>query len=226
VAVNLRDPKTARVILILVGVAVVVYVYFLSSWFPWGYRAQAEEIRTLETHYQEVAREVTRAQMVARRLPLLQQEYALLSGHWEEAKKLLPDDREIISLLREVTIAGQSSGVDFVLVRPMSPVPRPYVTEHPWEVSVRGGFHQLGTFLGQMSGMDRVVTVSNLKVTGKNPSQEGVAMEASMITSAYTLGGLDPNQMDGSPETAVKGAVRSVKNRVQGTRTPSSVSEE
>lgn len=224
--INLRDPKTAKWLVLVVSVAAVVYVYFLSSWFPWGYQPTAAEIRELETHYQGLSRDVTRAQMVASRLPLLQEEYELLSDHWERAQALLPDEKEIISLLREITIAGQSSGVDFVLVKPQPPIPRPYVTEHPLELSVQGGFHQLGTFLGQMSGMDRVVNVSNLRVEGKDPEQDGVAMEASLIASAYTLGGLDPDQMEGQTQDATKGGAKTAQGRARNNKSRPGVSEE
>lgn len=214
--VNLRDPKTTRMLLILLGLGVLAYVYFLSSWFPLGYKTQANEIRALENQYQDLSREVTQAQIVARKLPLLEEEYELLTQHWSAAQTLLPDKKEIISLLREVTVAGQSSGVEFVLFKPKPPVPRYYVTEHPVEVKVQGGFHQLGTFLGQMSGMDRLITVSNLEVKGRDNSEGGPTMEASLLASAFTLGGLDPAKEAETPEKGIKKTVKNLKENIRG----------
>jgi type IV pilus assembly protein PilO len=216
--VNLRDPKTTRMLLILLGLGALAYVYFLSTWFPLGYKSQSTEISALEEQYQGLSREVTKAQLVAKKLPLLREEYTLLTQHWDAAQELLPDKKEIVTLLREITVAGQSSGVEFVLFKPKPRVPRNYVTEHPMEVKVQGGFHQLGTFLGQMSGMDRLVTVSNLTLKGRDASEGGVTMEASLVASAFTLGGLDPAAAEGTPAKGVSDAVKKVKENIRGDR--------
>lgn len=211
---DLRDPKTQRTLLVLMALGALGYVFFLSGWFPWGYRAHAEEIRQLESRYEGLSREVTQAQQAARRLDLLKEEYELLTRHWERAKSHLPEGKEIVSLLREVTVAGQSAGVEFVEVKPQPPVPRPYVTEHPYEIKVMGGFHQLGTFLGNVSGLDRLVTVTNIEVKSKDEEDLPVSMEAKLLASAYTLGGIDPQQL--SEANSVKGAVNQVQQKITG----------
>jgi type IV pilus assembly protein PilO len=200
----------------LLGIAVVGYVFFLSSWFPWGYRAYAREVKSLEERYAGLSREVLQARQAAQRLPVLQREYETLTRHWEAAKRLLPEEREIISLLREITMAGQASGVEFVSVKPQSPQPRPYVTEHPLEITVRGGFHQLGAFLGELTGLDRLVTVSGLEIKGLKEPEDSQTIEATFIASAYTLGGLDPAQMEAQKGKGLKGTVNRIRRSLKG----------
>ncbi|MBD3333929.1 MAG: type 4a pilus biogenesis protein PilO [Candidatus Eisenbacteria bacterium] len=224
---DLKDAKTQRTILIVLGLAVIGYLFFVSSWLPFGYCAHAEEIDALQERYDALTREVTQAQQAARRRPLLEEEYAALSQQWEAAQQLLPEAKEVSDLLREITIAGQAAGVEFMHVIPRPPVPRPYVTEHPIEVKVMGGFHQMGTFLGEVSSMDRLLTMSLVEITGsKSAAGEEVTLEATFLASAYTLGGAAPAQQE---DGGAQKAVAEVRNRLtgrSGSQRPAPTSEE
>ncbi|MBU1702108.1 MAG: type 4a pilus biogenesis protein PilO [Candidatus Eisenbacteria bacterium] len=215
--IELRDPKNQRTIFSIIVLGVIGYLFFANTWFPWSYKAHASEIKTLEEEYQGLAREVTQAQQAARRLKLLQEEYETLARHWETAKCFLPEEREIVSLLREITIAGQSAGVEFVHVLPKSPVPQLYVTEHPIEIRVMGGFHQMGTFLGELSALDRLVTITLVKIEAIDNQSEETSMEATFTSSAFTLGGMDPKTVEANKnDKGVKGKIQQVQQKLTG----------
>jgi type IV pilus assembly protein PilO len=227
--IELRDPKNQRTIFIVIILAVIGYLFFANSWFPWSYRAYATEVKGLEMDYQSLTREVAQAQQAARRVKLLQEEYGTLEQHWETAKCFLPAEREIVSLLREITIAGQAAGIEFVHVLPKPPVPQPYVTEHPIEIKVMGGFHQMGTFLGELSGLDRLVTIKLVKIEAVKIPEGGDTMEATFVSSAFTLGGIDPKVLEAEKNKGVKGQIQKVQQRLtggQGRSQSSSASEE
>src|SRR2546427_10227060 len=139
---DLKDPKTQKLILIGAGIGVLVYFYLIANYVPFNFPARAKEIGTLRTDYTKKMSELTKAQQLVNRLPELKKEFELLNQRWTVAQELLPSQKEVASLLRKVTIAGQESGVHFVLFKPGDPKPSQYFTENPVQVSVTGGVYR------------------------------------------------------------------------------------
>ncbi|HEY6572168.1 MAG TPA: type 4a pilus biogenesis protein PilO, partial [Candidatus Eisenbacteria bacterium] len=142
---DLKDPKTQKMVMIGAGIAALVYFYVFADYVPMNYRARAKQIAELKGTYTQKMNELTKAQQLVNRLPELKREFALLNQRWAVAQELLPTQKEVASLLRKVTIAGQESGVKFVLFKPGEPKPTSDFTENPVQISVTGGYHRAGS---------------------------------------------------------------------------------
>jgi type IV pilus assembly protein PilO len=187
--IQLSDPKAQRIALgSIVGIGV-LYVYFLTTLVPFTYKASAAEIKDLSGRYDAVNRDLTKARQEVNSLPYLEKEFSLVHAKWQSAQSLLPDSEEMASLLRAVAMLGDQSGVVFVLFRPLPAQPAQYHTEHPIEVRVEGGYHEIGTFLGELANMQRIVTVSDLSIETAKDSPVEKPAAASFIAKTYTLGG-------------------------------------
>ena len=90
------------------------------------------------------------------------------------------------NLLRKITLAGQQTGVNFVLFRPNGNRPAEYHTELPVQISVQGNYHDVGAFLAELANLRRIVTVSNLKLTSVTKAGGGTTL-ADFTASAYSL---------------------------------------
>ncbi len=191
---DLKDPKTQKLIMIGAGIGVLVYFYVIADYVPFNYPAQSKKIATLKEDYTNKMSELTKAQQLVNRLPELKKEFELLNQRWTVAQELLPSQKEVASLLRKVTIAGQESGVHFVLFKPGDPKPSTYFTENPVQVSVTGGFHRAGSFLGEISDLSRLVNVSQLKLKGFDKGDLDETVQADFVATAYTLAEGTPNE--------------------------------
>jgi type IV pilus assembly protein PilO len=191
---DFKDPKTQKMILAMAGVGVLVYFYLIADYVPFNYRARATEIGKLKGEYTQKVSELTKAQQLVNRLPELKKEFELLNQRWAVAQELLPSQKEVASLLRKVTIAGQESGVHFLLFRPGDPKTSTYFTENPVQVSVTGGFHRAGSFLGEISDLSRLVNVSQLKLKGFDKGDLDETVQADFVATAYTLAEGTPNE--------------------------------
>ncbi len=187
--IQLHDPKAQRIALGSIAGGAIFYVYFLTTLVPFTYKASAAEIKDLSGRYEVVSRDLTKARQEVNSLPYLEKEYNLVHAKWQSAQGLLPDSEEMASLLRAVAVLGDQSGVLFVLFRPLPPQPAQYHTEHPIEVKVEGGYHEIGTFLGELANMQRIVTVSDLSIVTAKESPDEKPASASFIAKTYTLGG-------------------------------------
>ena len=137
-------------------------------------------------------------------LPELKKEFALLNQRWAVAQELLPSEKEVASLLRKVTIAGQEAGVKFLLFKPGTANPQTYFTENPVQVSVTGGFHRAGTFLSEIAELSRLVNVSQLKLKGFDKGDLDDTVQADFVATAYTLAEGNPNEPAKQPSAATK----------------------
>lgn len=191
---DLKDPKTQKLVLMGAGIGVLIYFYIIADYVPFNYRVRAKEIGRLKGEYTQKMSELTKAQQLVNRLPELKKEFELLNQRWMVAQELLPSQKEVASLLRKVTIAGQESGVHFLLFKPGDPKPSTYFTENPVQVSVTGGFHRAGAFLGEISDLSRLVNVSQLKLKGFDKGDLDETVQADFVATAYTLAEGTPNE--------------------------------
>jgi len=201
---DFKDPKTQKLVLMGVGIGVLVYFYVIADYVPFNYPSQSKQIAALRSDYTSKMSELTKAQQLVNRLPELQKEFALLNQRWMVAQELLPSQKEVASLLRKVTIAGQESGIHFVLFKPGDPKASTYFTENPVQVSVTGGFHRAGAFLGEISDLSRLVNVSQLKLKGFDKGDLDETVQADFVATAYTLAEGTPNESAKQPGAVTK----------------------
>jgi type IV pilus assembly protein PilO len=93
-------------------------------------------------------------------------------------------------LLTQVTVAGQRSGVEFLLFEPRPPAPRDIYVENPVQVKVNGGYHEIGMFLSRTSNLPRIINVNSIELKNapnKDDPDAPDVVEATLHMAAYTL---------------------------------------
>ena len=187
---DFRDPNVQIAGLVIFVALIVGATFFGTEMLPFNFKPRANQISSLETEYEKLSADLMKAKQTASRLPQVRAEYEELTKQWDEAKTLLPTEKEMAELLSQVTVAGQRSGVQFLLFEPKPPAPREIYMENPVEVTVQGGYHDIGTFLGRVSNLPRIVNVKRIDMKNvRNPTDGELpdVVEASMSFAAYTL---------------------------------------
>lgn len=184
---NIRDPRTQKLIGVGAGIVAVLYLYFFSTFLPFGHRAMAQEKGKLEQEYRQLSSDLSNARQSLNNLAEVERQYEVITKRWEVASELLPEQREVATLLRKITLVGQQSGVEFDLFKPKDRVPGEIYTENPVEIEVVGGYHQVGSFLAEVANLDRIINVSGLKLTSLDDGKDSQTLKASFVATAYTL---------------------------------------
>lgn len=186
---NIRDPRVQKMILAGILVAGVFYVYFGLSVLPFGFQARRAEITQLKDEYAKLSSEVTQAKRMAADLPRVEALNRATQRKWEVAHELLPPKTDMAGFLRQMTMVGQSSGVEFVKFEPGTPANHEYYAENPVEITVVGGYHQVGSFFGEIASLSRLVNVGTLKMVGLTGGDEDETVSATFVASAYSVTG-------------------------------------
>lgn len=185
-AIDLKSPAAQKLLLAIVVAGAALGLFYFSHLLPFGFQNNNEKIATLRTDYERKSSELARARASVADLPRFEAEYDQLHQRWELAAELLPTDRQLATMLRKITLAGQQSGVQFVMFKPDAQKPSEYHTELPVQISVTGPYHNIGSFLAELANLRRIVTVSNLHLTASTKSEDGTT-NAQFVASAYSL---------------------------------------
>jgi len=186
---DLKNPTVQKTVLSVLLSGGLLAVFFFTHFLPFGYPNQQERLNVLKTDFERKSTELARARTTVADLPRFEAEYEQLHDRWQLAAELLPTDRQLGSLLRKITLAGQETGVQFVRFKPTSPKTENYYTEMPVQIAVSGGYHQVGSFLAELANLRRIVTVSDMRLkTNPGLSTNPLATTAIELTaSAYSL---------------------------------------
>jgi type IV pilus assembly protein PilO len=177
---NLREPRTQRIILVSILGLGLLYCYFFTTYVPFTYKARAAETAKVEAELAKLSGDVAKARAAVANLPALERECAEVHERWEIMAELLPTSKEIAALLTKVTLAGQESGIEFALFQPASPRQGDFYVTYPTQLRVEGGYHEVGRFLAEVANLDRIVNIVDLNMTAaqgdeKDPERTVVA---------------------------------------------------
>ena len=175
-----RKIKLLLLVLIFVIPAVAYYFLFLDP--------NMKEIDQLTAKKSGLEQELQKVKTRARDLPKLQAELARLQIEFDKKSALLPREKEIPNLLRDISALGTNSGLDFLKFKPLPTVPRDFYNDVPVSINVRGPYHSVGSFFDRVSKLERIVSVTNIRMS--SPKLEGGEMllnsDCQLVTYQFT----------------------------------------
>lgn len=153
-----------------------------AAFFFLVYTPKSEEIGKLESRKTTLADEIRQVEKVARELDKHKAEQREVEIRFQAASLLLPGQKEIPSLLTNISGQGINSGLEFLSFKPQNEAPKEFYAEIPVDIAVEGTYHNVGVFLDKISKLPRIVTVNNLNLG--SPSQVDKAM---LLKTTFTL---------------------------------------
>lgn len=147
-----------------------------------------KEIEQLTVQKSTLEAELQKIKTRAKDLPRLEAELAQVQIEFDKKSALLPREKEIPQLLRDISALGTNAGLDFLQFRPLPSVPNDFYDDIPVTINVRGPYHSVGFFFDRVSKLERIVSVSNIKMS--SPKFEGGEMllnsDCQLVTYQFT----------------------------------------
>lgn len=98
------------------------------------------------------------------------------------AKKVLPEKKEIPSLLTSISQSGQNAGLEFLLFQPKPEINKDFYAEIPVSIKVAGGYHNVATFFDNVSKLFRIVNIQDVHMKS---GQTGGNLDTSCTAVTY-----------------------------------------
>ena len=169
---------------IVVGLMVLPLVIFYFSY----YQQKSQTIKSLNQQKATLVKQLEEVKLKAANLAQFKKEMQEAESKFLETAALLPKDKEIPKLLKDISALGRNAGLDFLTFKPSADIPRDFYAEIPVTINVRGPYHNMGFFFDQVSKLERIVSVSNVKMS--SPKKEGGEMmlnsDCKLVTYRFT----------------------------------------
>ena len=189
---DLQDPKVQRMLMSALVSVMLLYGFFGTSLTSFTFASRSQQISDLQGEHEQLSRDLERARLTVGNMAKLEREFDYLHRQWAVAQTLLPEEEEVSGLLRKVSAAGTQAGLDWVRFEPKASLGRGFYQENPVEVELEGGFHQVGTFLGSLSNLSRILNVRGIYLSGVKPEEQAkpesdFTLTAKMQIVAYSI---------------------------------------
>ncbi len=173
---------------IKVGITVGIILLPLIIFYFAYYQQKAEKIQSLNQQKTTLAKQIQEVKLKASNLAKFEKELIEAEEQFLLSAALLPKEKEIPKLLKDISALGRNAGLDFLTFKPLADIPRDFYAEIPVTINVRGPFHNMGYFFDQVSKLERIVSVSNVKMS--SPKKEGGEMllqsDCKLVTYRFT----------------------------------------
>lgn len=180
------DPKDpglwplAPKVVILIGLLGLVIA--AGWWFDWkdqleDYTRKQEQEVKLKDEWLGKKKQAVNLEEHRRQLAEIDRQFGALL-------KQLPNKSEMESLLVDINQAGLGRGLQFELFKPGVESVKEFYAELPITVKLTGGYHDLGSFAGDVAKMPRIVTLNNV-VIESDPKTSTLKMDAIATTYRY-----------------------------------------
>ena len=173
--------KMAYRVLIFVGTIALLgalFIYFL-------YMPKADQIEKTNRQIATLETRLRKAKIRARNLKKFEQEFAQVDAQFKEALKLLPNEKEIPKLLRNITQLGSDSALEFRLFVPKKERTGDFYMEIPVSLEVSGTYHNVAVFFDKVGQMERIVNILNVSMKPVKPRSTQLVTTCDAVTYRF-----------------------------------------
>ena len=155
-----------------------LFIYFV-------YLPKTEEIATTREEIAKLQQKLNQAIVRARALKKFEAEYAEVDAQFQEALKLLPNTKEIPSLLKSITQLGTDSQLEFLLFSPQRERAQDFFMEIPVSIEVSGTYHNVAIFFDKVGQMERIVNILNVSMTPQKERSTTLTTRCDAVTYRF-----------------------------------------
>jgi len=161
---NLRDPKTQ-----IVAIVVVLFLGTYYFWFAKIYSPFQAEIAAKEVQKGNLLTQLHKVEEKAATLTELQKEYSDLQVKYKKVEILLPERKEDEAFLSQLHAAAQLTNSTVIEVVPLGTIPSEFYETNNYTLEVEATYHGLGKFLANVANFPFIVNLDNINL--KSPLQ-------------------------------------------------------
>jgi type IV pilus assembly protein PilO len=184
---NIREPATQKILAAAILSLGLAAFFFFSKALPINYPARAAKMAETQAELARVSSDVAKARAAVANLPALERECNEVHQRWELMSEMLPTSKEVASLLTQVTMAGQQSGVDFAIFKPGAPRQEDFYAVYPTQVRVEGSYHAVGRFMAEIANLSRIVNFVDLNFAAADEPTRERTVVAGFTAEAYAF---------------------------------------
>lgn len=162
-----KNIKIVIAIGIIAGIAALFYFLIFAP--------KQKDIKKLTAENQGLQKKVDEAAEAEKQQTELEKQLAAKKEEFEEIAKIFPEKQDIPDLLSSISDLGKRAGLDFNVFQPKQEAlaEEGFYFKIPISIKLTGPYHNIGYFLGEVSGLERLVTVDNITLSSPKEVEGG-----------------------------------------------------
>ncbi len=202
---DLLDNKLAKLkqqhkLVIWVASLLVPFILFIFL----IYSPNSGRITKLKKNNQYLQGEIQKVEALAGKLNEHKAERSAVELQLKAASLLLPKQKEIPSLLTNISEQGSNSGLEFISFQPRNERNEQFYAVIPVAITVSGTYHKIGSFLDKISKLNRIVSVNNIALSSPRLTGGEVILTATMELVTYRFLSTSEQKTVATKKTAAK----------------------
>lgn len=184
---DLRDSKTQKIAIAVLAFFIVTYFWYsrVYSRYDGQISQKSQEFETITTNLKNV-------EMKAKSLEALQTEYAALVERYHDIEALLPEVKQIPSMLVQLHTASSLSGTKITRI-----VPRPvesveFYNIAAFEIEMSGTYHDFGNFVSYVANFPFIANVADMDIKATNISIQKANQPSGETDGRFEVGKKKP----------------------------------
>lgn len=160
------------------------------GFYQFVHSPKAEELTSMELRLDDLeAKNATARALSQGGGPELLRRIALYEANMQQLEQLIPRRAEVPELLRSITIEAQRNGVELVSMSPSGEEAGAYYMRQTYDIAVRGGYHEIGSFMSVIGSLPRIITATEMKLTPERSQADStrIALLAEFVAETYII---------------------------------------
>ena len=169
------------IVLIMLLAGICVFYWFLF------YQPIQESLNKLNKQETELQKKLWENKAIASNLDKFREELAILDEELKQAISLLPNDRDIRTLLRQMSVLGSKSGLDFLYFKPGAETSRGFYSAIPITLRLAGSYNEVAVFFDKVGKLDRIINISDIDFSGAKVESNKVTLNVNCMATTLPI---------------------------------------
>lgn len=156
---DLKDSKTQKIALGVLAFFIVAYF-----WYTRLYSVHENQLIIKTQEFETITTELRNVELKAKSLDALKIEYADLTKRYHEIEALLPEVKQIPSLLVQLHTASSLTGTRITKLNPIENETDAFYNVASYKIEMTGTYHDFGKFISYIANFPFIANVSDVDV--------------------------------------------------------------
>jgi len=146
--------------------------------------------------------DIAKGNATAKKLPQFRAQVADLEGRLESLKAVLPEEKDVAELLRQLQVEAVRASLEIKAFKPSAAVTKQLHAEWPIDLVLEGTYHNLALFFDRVGKFTRIVNIAGLDVTAKEVPSPRATITARCVATTFVLLDKPTPKPDAKPAAA------------------------
>jgi type IV pilus assembly protein PilO len=166
-------------------VGLLVGAVLLGVGYRFKLQGMKQQIEGQEARLEDLQNQIRRGEAARAQLPAFQERVAQLEAELEKLLEILPDQRLVFQIIRQLRALTEREDFTLGRVTPAVPVEQEYFYEWPIRVYVQGTYHNLARLFDRLSRYSRIINVDELTINALGSQTNNRTIDASFVAKTF-----------------------------------------